>query len=197
MANGQPLSQMPAHIATPGSDPPLIEQLFEQYEGAVFGLCRQITRNETEAEDLTHDVFLQALRALPTLRDVAHAKPWLMQIAHRRCLDYLRHRNRFRWLSLGLGQTERDTIGIPDLPQSEESNRETVLDVRATLQQLTPQDRLLLVLRDSLEMTYDEIAHVTGHPAASARTEVYRARHRFVQLYQGTAPASSHRKEEE
>jgi len=180
----------PRPALSPQSDaqPPLIERLFEQYHHVVFGLCCQIIRNPIEAEDLLQDVFLQALRALPALRDPTQARSWLLQIAHRRCLDHLRRRDHFQWLSLDLGRTEAAGGRWDDVLQTADGDREAVLDVHAALQRLSAKDRLLLVLRDSYELSYDEIAQVTSQNAASARKQAYRARRRFARFYGGTAP---------
>jgi RNA polymerase sigma-70 factor (ECF subfamily) len=142
------------------------------------------------------DIFLRALRALPTLRNPTQACPWLLQIAHRRCLDHLRHRDHFQCLSLDLGRTETEAAQWHAVLQMPAVDRETVLDVRATLQRLSARDRLLLVLRDSYELSYEEIAQVTRQNAASARKQAYRARRRFARYYGRTTPSVALEKEE-
>jgi RNA polymerase sigma-70 factor (ECF subfamily) len=95
-----------------------VEEVYRKYGHRVFRRCLRLVRNEAEAEDLTHEVFLRAIgaqSARPTdpsnrvtgfsalqIRDEEEAMAWLYRVATNLCLNRLRdraRRDRDRWRS--------------------------------------------------------------------------------------------------
>jgi RNA polymerase sigma-70 factor (ECF subfamily) len=68
------------------------EMLVRKYASAVLGLCIAHTKNFHDGEDIMQEVFLKATAKLATLRDNTRARPWLLKIARRMCIDYYRQR---------------------------------------------------------------------------------------------------------
>ena len=69
--------------------------IIEQYQGLVFSVCLNMTRDSFEAENLAQETFLQAYRSLSTY-GFRGLKPWLVQIATNKCRDYIRKRVKHR-----------------------------------------------------------------------------------------------------
>ena len=61
--------------------------LVEQYESMVFGIVMARLRNRSEAKEVTQDVFVQAMRKLPQLREAERFVGWLRQIAVRMSIN--------------------------------------------------------------------------------------------------------------
>jgi len=70
------------------------EMLVCRYHSAVLALCIARTKSVHDGEDIMQEVFLKAVEQFDTLRDHSRARPWLLKIARRMCIDY--HRNRRR-----------------------------------------------------------------------------------------------------
>ena len=68
------------------------EKLVREHASVVLGFCISFTKNLHDGEDIMQDVFLQAFTKLRTLRDHAAARPWLLKIARRMCIDHYRRR---------------------------------------------------------------------------------------------------------
>lgn len=68
------------------------QMLVHKYASAVLGLCIAHTKNFHDSEDIMQEVFLKAFTKIHTLRDAGRARPWLLQIARRKCIDYHRKR---------------------------------------------------------------------------------------------------------
>jgi RNA polymerase sigma-70 factor (ECF subfamily) len=66
--------------------------LVRKYASAVLGLCIAHTKNFHDSEDIMQEVFLRAFEKFDTLKDRARARPWLLRIAERMCIDYQRSR---------------------------------------------------------------------------------------------------------
>ena len=72
------------------------QMLVLKYASAVLGLCIARTKNFHDSEDIMQEVFLKAVTKFNTLRDHSRARPWLLQIARRMCIDYYRNRSSVR-----------------------------------------------------------------------------------------------------
>ena len=70
----------------------LTPELLVRHAPAVLAVCLAHTARVHDAEDVMQDVFLAAVEKLHTLRDRSRLRPWLLQIARRRCIDLYRRR---------------------------------------------------------------------------------------------------------
>ncbi|MEZ4291934.1 MAG: sigma-70 family RNA polymerase sigma factor [Myxococcota bacterium] len=84
-------------------DPELLEIVYAQHRDAVFRFIRKRVRSDAEAEDLTHDTFVQALRSLERFEGRSSLRTWLLGIARHVCLRFYRFGD--RWM-IGPGSAE-------------------------------------------------------------------------------------------
>ena len=83
-------------------------QVFETHRDRIYGLCLRMMRNREEAEDISQEVFLRAVRAIGTFRGDASLKTWLHQIAHNLCLTRLTAAKKgMEYLCLAANRPER------------------------------------------------------------------------------------------
>src|ERR1044071_6608775 len=71
-----------------------IEILLAEYGDYIYGYCRRVLGNATEAEDVSQTVFAQALKDMKHLSTAHAAGLWRRGIARHRCMDHLRARRR-------------------------------------------------------------------------------------------------------
>lgn len=137
-------------------------RLYSLYAAMVHGilLARVPYR---EVDDLVQDVFLTALRRLPTLRDAAAFGGWLAMITRNRAIDYFRRTRETEELPEDLPQPSRDY-------EAEQEAARTLDAVRS----LPEAYRETLVLRLVEGMTGPEIATRTGMTPASVRVNLHR-----------------------
>jgi RNA polymerase sigma factor (sigma-70 family) len=69
-----------------------LNALFRAHAQAVFAICLANIRNHHDAEDIMQAVFQKAIAKLSNLREPAHVRAWLLQIARRMCVDFQRSR---------------------------------------------------------------------------------------------------------
>jgi RNA polymerase sigma-70 factor (ECF subfamily) len=147
---------------------------------AAYNYARWLSRNDTEAEDVVQDACVRAMRFLPSLRD-ADARPWLFAIV------------RNAWYSRAArraGSPERlpfdaaryDPIDRAPDPEARLLRQHAVARIREALEQLPPDFREALVLREFEEMSYKEIASVVGVPIGTVMSRLARARDRLATL---------------
>lgn len=125
-----------------------------------------------EAEDLTQETFVRALRSLPTFSARSHARVWLLAIARRVAVDHVRAAMSRPRLSAGDDwQAAAERIPAAQLPG---------VDVTVALGQavrtLSPDRREAFVLTQVLGLAYAEAAQACGCPVGTIRSRVARAR---------------------
>jgi RNA polymerase sigma factor (sigma-70 family) len=139
---------------------------------AAYNLARWLSHSPADAEDLVQDAMLRAFRAFDGFRG-GDAKPWLLAIV-RNC-----------WRSSGADVRRRGHVPLPDEDTlvSEEAGPESRA-VRASesrklneaIALLPDEFREVLILREMEDMSYREIATVTGSPIGTVMSRLARAR---------------------
>ncbi len=124
--------------------------------------------NQEEAEDLTSDVFLKAVRQLDPGRDEASSRAWLYQTARTTLADYWRRRHRLDEQELGdIDVPEPEPAAAPDALAAQEAHR--------LLGQLPDRYREVLELRFIYGYSIQETARAMGITTNHAKVLQYRA----------------------
>jgi RNA polymerase sigma-70 factor (ECF subfamily) len=150
------------------------EQAALPHLDAAYNLARWLTRNEQDAEDVVQEAFLRAFRFFAGFHG-GDARVWLMKIVRNTCYTWL-HENR----PLQRAAEFDETLSLPDthIPNPEQvvlqNDNRTLL--RKALEKLPPNYREVLILRELEGMSYKEIAGVTGIPAGTVMSSLYRGR---------------------
>jgi RNA polymerase sigma-70 factor (ECF subfamily) len=158
--------------------------LYARYADPVFRYCARRLDTPEAAADATSQVFLQALRALPSYRHGSF-RAWLFTIAAHVVADSTRRQLRPR----SLDAAPEVAAAIPDPgPSLEEISfaHESESTVSALLRRLPPQQRHVVELRLA-GLTGPEIATVLGMTVAGVRSTQYRAYTRLRTLLQAEA----------
>jgi RNA polymerase sigma-70 factor (ECF subfamily) len=149
-------------------------QLMHRYAGAVYGLAYRMLGNAQDAEDASQEIFLRAYANLARFDRSRRFSTWLLSIASNHCVDRLR-RQRYSWLTLDdVAYTLPDTQRGPEAQALQQEQRKTV---QRALEQLPENYRLVTVLRYWQDLSYQEIAEVTGLTESTIKTRLHRARH--------------------
>lgn len=143
--------------------------------GAAYNLARWLMLNGPDAEDVVQEACLRARRSFPGYRG-GDARAWLMSIVRNACFTWLRANRRFE----PAGEMEDDLTpdespGPEDLAMKQDSGAR----LRKALEKLPPDFREVIVLRELEEMSYNEIAGVTGTPLGTVMSRLSRARDRL------------------
>lgn len=162
-------------------DPLSFGELHSRYEARVWRYLRARTENEEDAADLTQQVFLQALDALPKYKERGLPfAAWLFRIARNAAADY--HRRRRIHLSWDL-LPEALHPAAEGNPEGEALGRERALRLRSLLVALGPDKRELLALHFVAGLTMREIAPVVGKSEAAVQKALYRTLQALKEQY--------------
>ncbi len=153
----------------------------ERFERPVFSLIVRIVRRPEVAEEIAQESFVRAWKALGRFDPQRKFSSWLFKIAHNAALDSLRRRGE-EPLSLDAPVVEGEAAPeLPADPAAEDPLVRTTFRaagraLERALAELRPQYREILLLRFAEELSYEEIAEVTGSPLGTVKVHLFRAR---------------------
>ena len=154
-----------------------IETALLPHLDAAHNLARWLTGNSEDARDVVQDACVRALQFFDSFRG-DDGRGWLLAIVRNSCYDFLRKHRRQKEM---LGDTE-EVDAAPDRqpnPEAQQMRSAEQRLVRECMERLPAEYREMLVLRELEEMSYKQIARVTGLPMGTVMSRLARARKRL------------------
>jgi RNA polymerase sigma-70 factor (ECF subfamily) len=165
-----------------GSDASL-EQALTLLQNTVFSFSMRVCGHREDAEDTMQEVLLKSVPQLPKFDNPKALVVWLYKVAKTRCLMSRRKSKFAPAHELSLDELMPDRSDLEQLssdgrinPEAFAIRGEEASLLRAAIDKLPPQYRIVLVLRDMEGLTDDEVAEVTGVRAGTVRVRLHRAR---------------------
>ena len=162
------------------------EELVRQYRPGLLASARRSTTNETAAEDAVQETFLRAYRNLGRLADDSRLGPWLYRILANVCIDDANRRTRDTAKAARVFNDPVLTHGAPSIEHQLGLDHDTT-DLQQALAALPDGYREALTLRFVDELSYGEVAQVSGLTEDNARARVSRARNAMRMALHGAA----------
>lgn len=163
-------------------------ELAQRFQPTVFAVAMGKLRNPSEAEELSQEVFLHAMRKLDQLQDPQCFAGWLRQITVRMALNRLTRRGPFQGAEPEvLENTEAATMGpLEELVRSED--RSEVLEALKTLKAL---DRATLAAFYLRGRSLKQMSREFETPVGTIKRRLHVARARLKRILEGAAMADS------
>jgi RNA polymerase sigma-70 factor (ECF subfamily) len=149
---------------------------------AAYGFARFLTRDGAQAEDIVQEAFLKAYRGFAGFRG-GDPRAWLFAIVRNEFLSATR--GRVAWAS---SEAAEETPSEDDTPEAALLRSCDVATVRQAVESLPEPFRETLVLRELEEMSYRQIAEVTGAPIGTVMSRLARARQMLVAAFDEEEP---------
>jgi RNA polymerase sigma-70 factor (ECF subfamily) len=159
-----------------------IDALVARYRAQVLRLMAFSLGDPDEAASVTQDCFLRAYDTRAQYRGQCAVSTWLLQIAYNLMRDRVRTRKfqfwrRARMRAMDLSELASQMASSASSSEAQLLARERVEQVWAALQELSPRQRSVFVLRFIEEMELPEISAATGMSLATVKTHLYRGLH--------------------
>ena len=164
------------------TDAQQFEAFLHNYQNMVFSTAMRLTANQSEAEDITQEVFLRAYERFADLQNSPTVGGWLKTVATNLSLNHLsRYRSRWTFFSEILRGTDNDENEVVEFPETEDSQEEFAAAdrrelVEQALQGLSASQRVPLVLHHFEGLRYEEIAEKLGVSLGKVKTDIFRGR---------------------
>ncbi|MEM9693062.1 MAG: sigma-70 family RNA polymerase sigma factor [Myxococcota bacterium] len=172
-------------------DETAFNELMQLYQKRVFAVVYRMLGRRSEAEEVTQEVFTQVFRYIDNFRGESKLSTWLFRIAvnlskNRRRSNQRRGSGKHQDVDAmadyaPLGAAEGVSVGSVARPDEMVAGLELEGIVRVAIQRIDADFRELVILRDVEELSYEEIAEVTGLNRGTVKSRIHRGR---VQLRQ-------------
>ena len=163
----------------------LFARLLSEHQDKLYRVAYRMAGHHEDAQDLLQDALLEAYRSFKRFQRGTYFDKWLYRIMTNTFIDRQRHRKRVgRVESLDApqpGKEDGETIGreIPDWEDepSRKVLRETFDEpIQKALDSLKPEFRMVMILSDVEEFSYEEISEMLDIPIGTVRSRLHRAR---------------------
>ena len=155
------------------------EELVRRYQRPIASYVYRMVGDYDAALDLTQEVFIKVYNSLSRYRSEFKFSTWIYKIAHNTAIDHLRRHTVRDQIMTADGDGPRCEIAIESrrlTPEQESEREERRSEIESVVQSLPAAYRELIVLRHSHDLSYDEIAEVTGLPLGTVKNRLFRAR---------------------
>jgi RNA polymerase sigma-70 factor (ECF subfamily) len=152
------------------------DELMIRYERQIYRVCYRFVDKRDDAMDLTQEVFIKAFEHLASFRRESTLKTWLYRIAVNHCINHRKkHSQEFVEVTEAVGSV-RATV------QSQMEDREQREHFRRMVKQLPPKQKAILELRINEQLSYEEIAKISGRSVSTIKASVFFALEKLRKL---------------
>ncbi|HZT29170.1 MAG TPA: sigma-70 family RNA polymerase sigma factor [Bryobacteraceae bacterium] len=159
------------------------ETLLCRFQQPVYNLALRLLNDQSDACDVVQEVFLKVFRNVGQFRGQSSLKTWIYRIAineaHNQRRWFFRHRHR----EVGLEEEQEDSRSMAEvIPDGGQSPFDFVFDqekhmlIEAALERINPAFREVVVLRDIMDLSYEEIAEVLQLSLGTVKSRILRGR---------------------
>ena len=159
------------------------QELFQRYHRQILAIAVGMTGNPDDARDVAQETFLRAHRNLKNFQGDSSLYTWLYRIAVNAGIDFRRRRARRRELSF----TARDdgSAAIEPVapegsgPEGELRKKEVAARIFSVIDELTPEHKAAIILREVDGLSYEEISRVMQCAKGTVMSRLHYARKRL------------------
>ncbi len=148
--------------------------LMRHYGDAVYAFCRRNLRDETLAQDVHQQCFVQAWEDLPRFSRRSTLRTWLFSIAHHRCMDAAKSRRRL-WNRIESPPTLPDAQDPAPLAEDVVQGSMIQRALAECLKVLAPAAQTAVTLRYTEGFTYEQMSEICGEKAGTLQARVARS----------------------
>jgi RNA polymerase sigma-70 factor, ECF subfamily len=146
--------------------------LYQRHYKDVYQFLFCFTGNQSDAEDLTQEVFLRIIKALDTFQGHSQIKTWILGIAKNTAKEWYRKRHFTKYVSDFIFDNLTSMVGLPEQALHHKENQKIIAKA---LQDLKPAYRMVVFLRIIKEFSVKETAEILGCSEAKVKVDYHRA----------------------
>ncbi|MDY0297886.1 MAG: RNA polymerase sigma factor [Acidobacteriota bacterium] len=160
-------------------DPGAWSMIVDRYSKGIYNLALNFAGNADDAADITQDIFIKLFSNIHKFTPEGNFNAWLMRMARNQCIDFWRKNRKNR----NMLQLDEE-IRLDD--RDEEQHMIDHIDVqklRRHINRLDPELRVLLIMRDVQNHSYQEIAASLDLPLGTVKSRINRGRIKLARLF--------------
>ena len=157
-------------------DTTAFDELMIRYERPIYRVCYRYVSNREDAMDLAQEVFIKAFEHLSSFRRESSLKTWLYRIAMNHCINHVK-KNRHEFV-----EVSEYTGSIRPSIQHDLEEEEKRSHFRRMVKFLPPKQKAILEMRINEQLSYDEIARISGRTVSTIKASVFFALEKLRKL---------------
>jgi RNA polymerase sigma-70 factor (ECF subfamily) len=160
----------------------IFQQEFFPHMDAMYNFALKLTDDEDEAQDLVQDTCMKAYRFIHSFEPGTYAKAWLFRILKNNFINDYRKKSRgpskveFEWVEQSISGDEDSEPAFQADLHAETVNDMLGDEITAAIQALPVDFRMIIILCDLEEFSYEEMARILNIPIGTVRSRLHRAR---------------------
>ncbi len=173
----------PVAVTPDSGRSPEFDRLVLEHLDMLYAVALKLTRNTVDAQDLTQNTIVKALRFHDKFQKGSYIKAWLLTILRNTFInDYRRRARRPNVVELTGAEPAPEASPDPEVPLATTGRRyEDVIEllddkVRAAIEELPDDFKMAVIMADIEDKSYKEIADAMGCPLGTVMSRLYRGR---------------------
>ncbi len=154
--------------------------IIKKYQDMIFRYVRYQFNDYEEALDITQDILITVMEALPSFRRESKFSTWLYSVMVNHCKNYRKKKNRYSVVSLHSKKGEEEyEIQLQDereAPEDKTIEEDSLRIIKEEIEKLPDDFREILTLRDLEGLSYNEISTVLGINLSNVKVRIHRGR---------------------
>ncbi len=152
--------------------------LVRKYQKKIYWYARRMLGNHSDADEVTQEVLITLYEKLHTFKFEASLQTWLYKVTNSKTLNLMRKQKVREYLSLDAlfgNRTGEDIL-------TDYENKEKLILVEKALKKIPPKQREVFILRHFDELSYNEIAAITGKSVGTLKANYFHALKKITEI---------------
>lgn len=166
------------------NDSHLFSVLYDRYASVVYNRCLGFSKSREEAQDLTHDIFIQLFIKLRKFKGKSKFSTWLYSFTYNHCVNYVqrdKHKKNEKRIV--------DESNIVDNDFTDEIGDDFIFQLRAdklkrALEIIDPNDKMILLMKYQDDMSIKELQDALQLGESAIKMRVKRAKEKVIKTYE-------------
>ncbi len=160
----------------------LFSFIYDRYADKVYNKCLSFSNSSEEAQDLTHDIFIQLFIKLKSFKEKSKFSTWLYSFTYNFCVNYIQ-RNTHKKIEKVAVDASQDTLDVLDYQDT------SILELKSeklakALQLIPAEEKMILLLKYQDDASIKDIQEVLNLGKSAVKMRLKRAKSKLMLAYQ-------------
>ncbi len=152
--------------------------LVNKYSKRIYNIALNFAGNSDDASDITQDVFLKIYNNINKFKEDKNLNSWILKLTKNHCIDNWRKNRKNRQRR----ELDENTCSEENTPEETAIKNAEIKSLREKLEHLDPEVRLMIIMRDIQDHSYQEIANHLNIPLGTTKSRINRARLKLAKI---------------
>ena len=173
-------------------------ELVKRHQNQVFSIALRLSGSREDAFDISQETFVRVWRGLPQYNAESKFSTWLYRIVYNICTDYYRKSSRMQTVPLTYSDDDNGEtqLELPDekySPESSVENMELSSALKAAVNSLKPEWKVVFIMREIGDLSYSEISRALNIEEGTVKSRLFRARKQLQEILRSSGNIPSTR----